>query len=299
MDIGKLGALRELAVRKTMAAVAEALHVSPSAVSQQISMLEQEVGIDLVERRGRGVELTIAGRTLVERANRIFAELESARADMAELKKVVAGDIRVAAFPSVASLLMPRTMRSLRATYPRLDVLFEEMEPEEGLNALRSWQTDVALIDDLNVPPGLLDPGIELTPLIEDVFHVMMAPDHRLAGLDEVSWAELEEERWVIDTASATYTRMLTEACQRSGYMPRIIARCKGAEVTSAMIREGCAIAMFPGLRTHTDMPGARVSRLVPEIRRRISIAYRKGEKKSPALRVFIECLLEHAQAFR
>ncbi|MDR0278318.1 MAG: LysR family transcriptional regulator [Paucimonas sp.] len=299
MDIGKLGALRELAVRKTMAAVAEALHVSPSAVSQQISMLEQEVGIDLVERRGRGVELTIAGRTLVERANRIFAELESARADMAELKKVVAGDIRVAAFPSVASLLMPRTMRSLRAAYPRLDVLFEEMEPEEGLNALRSWQTDVALIDDLNVPPGLLDPGIELTPLIEDVFHVMMAPDHRLAGLDEVSWAELEEERWVIDTASATYTRILTEACQRSGYMPRIIARCKGAEVTSAMIREGCAIAMFPGLRTHTDMPGARVSRLVPEIRRRISIAYRKGEKKSPALRVFIECLLEHAQAFR
>lgn len=299
MDIGKLGALRELAVRKTMAAVAEALHVSPSAVSQQISMLEQEVGIDLVERRGRGVELTIAGRTLVERANRIFAELESARADMAELKRVVAGDIRVAAFPSVASLLMPRTMRSLRAAYPRLDVLFEEMEPEEGLNALRSWQTDVALIDDLNVPPGLLDPGIELTPLIEDVFHVMMAPDHRLAGLDEVSWAELEEERWVIDTASGTYTRMLTEACQRSGYMPRIIARCKGAEVTSAMIREGCAIAMFPGLRTHTDMPGARVSRLVPEIRRRISIAYRKGEKKSPALRVFIECLLEHAQAFR
>ncbi|OLS63604.1 LysR family transcriptional regulator [Pseudomonas putida] len=299
MDIGKLGALRELAVRKTMAAVAEALHVSPSAVSQQISLLEQELGIDLVERRGRGVELTIAGRTLVERANRIFAELESARADMAELKKVVAGDLRVAAFPSVASALMPRTMRALRTAYPRLEVLFEEMEPEEGLNALRSWQTDVALIDDLNIPPGLLDPGIELTPLIEDVFHVMMAPDHPLAGRDEVSWAELEGEHWVIDTASGTYTRMLSEACQRSGYVPKIIARCKGAEVTSALIREGCAIAMFPGLRAHTEMQGVRVSRLVPEIRRRISVAYRKGEKKSPALRVFIQCLEEHALAFR
>lgn len=298
MDIGKLGALRELAVRKTMAAVAEALHVSPSAVSQQISILEQELGIDLVERRGRGVELTIAGRTLVERANRIFAELESARADMAELKKVVAGDIRVAAFPSVASALMPRTMKSLREAYPRLEVLFEEMEPEEGMNALRSWQTDVALIDDLNVPPGLLDPGIELTPLIEDVFHVMMAPDHRLASMDEVTWADLEEEQWVIDTASSTYTRMLTEACQRSGYMPRIIARCKGAEVTSALICEGCAIAMFPGLRARSGMSGARVIRLVPEIRRSISIAFRKGEKKSPALQVFIQTLQEHAAAF-
>ena len=91
MDIAKLRALRELSIRKTMAAVAEALYVSPSAVSQQIALLEQEVGIDLIERRGRGVELTVAGRRLVERAERILVELESARADIAELKKVIAG----------------------------------------------------------------------------------------------------------------------------------------------------------------------------------------------------------------
>ncbi|MCO8169362.1 LysR substrate-binding domain-containing protein [Pseudomonas sp. 21LCFQ02] len=299
MDINKLGALRELAVRKTMAAVAEALHVSPSAVSQQISMLEQELSIDLIERRGRGVELTIAGRKLVETANRIFEELESARADMAELKKVVAGDIRVAAFPSVAAALMPKAIKRLHASYPMLEVLFEEMEPEEGMNALRSWQTDIAIIDDLNVPAGLLDPGIEITPLIEDVFDVMMSPDHRLAGLEQVTWADLEHELWVMDTASSTYTRMLTDACQRSGYSPKIMARCKGYEVTSALIREGCAIAIVPGLRSRFDMQGVRVCRLVPEIRRRISIAYRRGEKKSPALQVFIRCLKEHAQAFQ
>lgn len=299
MDINKLGALRELAVRKTMAAVAEALHVSPSAVSQQISMLEQELSIDLIERRGRGVELTIAGRKLVETANRIFEELESARADMAELKKVVAGDIRVAAFPSVAAALMPKAIKRLHASYPMLEVLFEEMEPEEGMNALRSWQTDIAIIDDLNVPAGLLDPGIEITPLIEDVFDVMMSPDHRLAGLEQVTWADLEQEFWVMDTASSTYTRMLTDACQRSGYSPKIMARCKGYEVTSALIREGCAIAIVPGLRARFDMQGVRVCRLVPEIRRRISIAYRRGEKKSPALQVFIRCLKEHAQAFQ
>ena len=106
MDLARLRALRELSIRKTMAAVAEALYVSPSAVSQQIALLEQEVGIALIERRGRGVELTPAGKQLVERAERILIELESARADIAELKKVIAGELRVAAFPSVASAVV-------------------------------------------------------------------------------------------------------------------------------------------------------------------------------------------------
>lgn len=288
MDVGRLRALRELSVRKTMAAVAEALYVSPSAVSQQISLLEQEAGIELIERRGRGVELTVAGRQLVERANRIFAELESARADIAELKKVVAGELRVAAFPSVAAALMPRTIRALRQTYPQLVVQFDEMEPEEALTALRSWQTDVALIDDLNVPPGLLDPNIAVIPLIEDVFNVMVAPDHRLAEQAKVTLEDLRNECWVSDTASVTYTRMLTEACQEAGFTPNIIARCKGFEVTVAMIREGCAIAILPGLRASLDLEDVWVCRLTPEIRRHISIAYRKGEKRSPALQAFI-----------
>ncbi|WP_095054761.1 LysR family transcriptional regulator [Pseudomonas sp. Irchel s3b2] len=299
MDIGRLRALRELSIRKTMAAVAEALHVSPSAVSQQISLLEQEVGIDLVERRGRGVNLTIAGRMLVERANRIFTELESARADMAELKEVVAGELRVAAFPSVAAAFIPKTIRALSATHPQLIVQFDEMEPEEGLNALRSWQTDVALIDDLNIPPGLLDPGIETIPLIEDVFNVMMSPNHRLAHMEEVTLGDLSDEHWVIDTASSTYTRVLTDACQNAGFTPNIIARCKGFEVTLSLIREGCAIAIFPELRASFDLQDARVCRLVPEIRRRISVAFRRGEKKSPALQAFIQSIYAHATDFR
>jgi DNA-binding transcriptional LysR family regulator len=299
MDIGRLRALRELSIRKTMAAVAEALHVSPSAVSQQISLLEQEVGIDLVERRGRGVNLTIAGRMLVERANRIFTELESARADMAELKDVVAGELRVAAFPSVAAAFIPKTIRAMSGTYPQLTVQFDEMEPEEGLNALRSWQTDVALIDDLNIPPGLLDPGIETIPLIEDVFNVMMSPNHRLAHMEEITLGDLSGEHWVIDTASSTYTRVLTDACQNAGFTPIIIARCKGFEVTLSLIREGCAIAIFPELRARFDLQDARVCRLVPEIRRRISVAFRKGEKKSPALQAFIQSIYAHATDFR
>lgn len=288
MDLSRLRALRELSVRKTMAAVAEALFVSPSAVSQQISLLEQELGVSLIERRGRGVSLTVAGDQLVQRADRIFAELEAARADIAEIKKIIAGELRVAAFPSVAAFLIPPTIRELMRLNPRLVVQFDEMEPEESLSALRSWQTDVAIIDDLNVPPGALDPNFETVPLIEDVFNVMVSHKHRLAERPTITLEDLRDERWVIDTASGTYTKMLTDACLSAGFNPQITARCKGFEVTVAMIREGVAISILPGLRASHDLEDVWVCRLTPEIRRKISLAFRRGEKRSPALQAFV-----------
>jgi len=298
MDFGRLRALRELSMRRTMAAAADALHVSPSAVSQQISLLEQEVGAELIERRGRGVELTIAGKQLVQRANRIFDEVNSALTDIAELKRIVAGELRVSAFPTVAAALMPQTISSLRKTHEQLVIQFDEMEPEEALSALYSWQTDVALIDDLNVPGGVLEPTIALQPLIDDVFHVMVAPDHHLAGRAKVKLEDLRDERWINDTASETYTRMLTESCQRAGFTPNIVARSKGFEVAIALIRGGCAIAIMPGLRASLDLEDVWVCRLMPEIRRHISIAYRKGEARSPALQTFIKELSRQASYF-
>lgn len=288
MDLGRLRALRELSIRKTMAAVAEALYISPSAVSQQLALLEDEVGISLIERRGRGVSLTVAGQQLVERAERILVELQSARADIAELKKVIAGELRIAAFPSVAAALVAGAIHDLHMQHPRLTIQFDEMEPAESLAALRSWQTDVAIIDDRNILPGALDPNVETIPLTEDVFNVMVSQKHVLAETPTVTLQELRDERWAIDTASSAYTRMLTEACQAVGFNPNIVARCKGFEVTIALIREGYAISMIPGLRASYDLEDVWVCKVVPEIRRKISLAFRKGEKRSPALQAFI-----------
>nr|WP_245372303.1 LysR family transcriptional regulator [Rhizobium leguminosarum] len=107
MDFFRLRTLRELSRRETMAAVADALGISSSAVSQQITQLEDEVGIALVERRGRGVMLTPAGQRLVLHADRIFGIVEEAKTDIAELQNIVAGDLRIATQPSAASSFFP------------------------------------------------------------------------------------------------------------------------------------------------------------------------------------------------
>ena len=145
MEISRLRALRELANRHTMAAVADSLCLTASAVSQQISQLEEEVGLPLTERQGRGVRLTRAGEVLVEHTERLMMVLDEAKADLAHLKSEIAGVLRVAVFPTVAAALLPHVVNALRQTYPYLRIMLDELEPSDGLAALGSWQSDVSL----------------------------------------------------------------------------------------------------------------------------------------------------------
>ena len=148
MDLARLRTLRELSLRHTMAAVADALFLTPSAVSQQIAQLEDDVGMQLIEKRGRGVRLTPAGERLVGHAERLFSTLEEACADMAKLESEIAGTLRVAVFPTIGSSLLPPVIRAVEAAHPYLEIILEESEPAEALTALNSWHCDVAFIDD-------------------------------------------------------------------------------------------------------------------------------------------------------
>ena len=133
MEVGRLRALLELARCGTMAAAAEALFLTPSAVSQQIAQLEEEAGVKLTERIGRRVRLTPAGHALVGYAERLMVVLDEARSEMAELRREIAGELRVAAFPSIASVVLPDTVKALRHAFPRLEIAIEELEAIDGV----------------------------------------------------------------------------------------------------------------------------------------------------------------------
>ena len=165
-------ALLELARCGTMAAAAEALFLTPSAVSQQIAQLEDDAGIKLTEWIGRGVRLTPAGQALVRYAERVMAVLDEARSELAELRSEIAGELRVAAFQSIASVVLPDTVKELWRAFPRLEIMLEELEPIDGVAALRSWRADIALIDDLSIVAGDNREKVEVVPLAEDVLYV-------------------------------------------------------------------------------------------------------------------------------
>jgi DNA-binding transcriptional LysR family regulator len=300
MEIGRLRALRELALRKTMAAVAEALHISPSAVSQQISQLEDEAGIQLIERHGRGVKLTPAGEKLVSHAEAIIGVLQNAKTDLAELKREVTGDLHLAAFPSVAALLGPPSMKSLERAFPRLRVILEELEPDQALAALRSWQCDVALVDDLTVLNREQEENIEVKQIAKDMLYVLLPAMHPLTEKLEIRIEDLREERWALDTASSVYTEVIVRKCRAAGFDPQINGACGSFETVLALIEAGCSISILPGMRMqHARKHGQRVAfrKLVPEVRRKIFVAYRRGESRSPTVAALLKALEETASS--
>ncbi|MDE1948651.1 MAG: LysR family transcriptional regulator [Burkholderiales bacterium] len=284
MDFTRLRSLRELSVRGTMAAVAEALCLTPSAVSQQIAQLEDEAGAPLVERRGRGVRLTPAGALLARHADRVLAVLGEARAGLAELRREVAGELRIAAFASAAALLLPQALVALRRAHPRLELVISELEPAEGLAALGAWQADLALVDDWSAADGAGHPSLEFSALVDDRLCALLPAGHGLASRAAVSLSELEAESWALDSSSSAYAEFVLAQCRRAGFEPRVNARCRGFEMVAALVGAGCSVAVIPGLRRRQTPPATALVPLAPELPRRISIAWRRSEGRHPAL---------------
>ena len=287
MDLNRLRALRELSTRGTMAAVAETLHLTPSAVSQQIAQLEDEAGLPLTERRGRGIRLTHAGEVLAQHAERVMAVLDAARSALAEIRGEVAGEVRIAAFPSAAAALLPRAINALRRSHPRLEPVLVELEPAEGLAALGSWQADLALVDDLSLASGARA-GILRTALADDSLVALLPARHALAGRESVSVADLASESWAMDSTSSSYAQFIIGLCRRAGFEPRINAHCRGFEMVAAFVAAGCSVSVIPGLRRTQAQRGVAMVELRPRVRRQISIAYRSGERRHPVIQAVL-----------
>jgi DNA-binding transcriptional LysR family regulator len=295
LDVGRLRALLELARCGTMAAAAEALFLTPSAVSQQIAQLEEEAGVTLTERIGRGVRLTPAGHALVGYAERLMVVLDEARSEMAELRREIAGELRVAAFPSIASVVLPDTVKALQHAYPRLAIAIEELEAIDGVAALRSWRTDIALIDDLSIMAGDNRENVAIVPLAEDVWYVTVSTDHPLSKKPSLSLADLRHETWAIESRGGPFGSFIVDLCRRAGYEPRTNAICRGSEMIEAMVASGCSVSIVPGLRRLRSPRGVAWVKLRPEVRRKIYVAYRRGERNHPMVKVFVEEIVRTA----
>src|ERR671932_1577707 len=198
LDLRRLRLLRELHQRGTVAAVADALQFTPSAVSQQLAMLERETGVGLLERAGRGVRLTDPALVLVEHAGALLERAAEAEADLAAATSTVTGRGRIAGFQSVALRLALPAMRALAREAPRLRTEFVEAEPEQALPALALGDVDLVLGDEWQHQPVRLPAGVERHHLLDDPVHLVLPAGHPAARghTEAVPITELAGERW-------------------------------------------------------------------------------------------------------
>lgn len=291
LDVGKLRLLRELAQRQTMSAVAEAVCITASAVSQQLANLEGEVGVSLIERHGRGVRLTPAGVKLVSYADRVFHVLEEADAEIERLRGVLSGTVRIAAFSSIAVSLMPHVINDLKDRHPELCIQLHDFEPTEGLGALRSWHIDVALIDDMFPAAPSESTSIERHYLFTDDLYAVLPDKHPLLASPAVRLVDLANEKWALNAATSAYYQAIVSACRTAGFEPLVNSSCRNVEVTLAMVARGCSVSILPRLLTHRRRGELSVRPLTPPMTRKVDAAIRAGSQDDPRIATVLGAL--------
>jgi DNA-binding transcriptional LysR family regulator len=279
LDVRRLRLLRELAHRGTIAAVAEALAFSASAVSQQLTALERETGVVLLERTGRRVRLTPAAWKLVGHADEVLARLERAEAELAGARRGPAGPLRIGTFPSAARLVIPPALAALATDFPELEPMVAEVDPAGVADLLRSGELDVALVHDYDFVPPAAEPGIDRQPLFEEAMH-LAAPTR---GSDRL--ADYRDQPWIVATHGTLCHAMAVRACQAAGFAPRIRHRADDFDTVLALVAAGQGVALVPDLALLAPPPGVHLHRL--PMSRRTAVAVRRGAGGHPAVAAF------------
>ena len=272
LDLRRLRLLRELHERGTIAAVADALQFTPSAVSQQLAILERETGVKLLERAGRGVRLTDPARVLVEHAEALLERAALAESDLAAAAGSITGRVRIAGFQSVIMRLALPAMQALRAAAPELRMELVESEPEEALPALALGDIDFVLGDEWHHQPRPLPTGLERVDLLRDRVRLLLPNRHPVARRHRaaVPLAEVEGEAWTTGHPTMGWEEVTQRVCrQHGGFDPDIRHRTNDANMSLALVARGLAVAMVPELalpERHTgivlrDIAGATVTR--------------------------------------
>ncbi|RDU97203.1 LysR family transcriptional regulator [Trinickia dinghuensis] len=292
LNLSRLRLLHELSVLGTISAVAEAVHLTRPAVSQQLGLLEDELETALIERSGRGVQLTPAGRRLVARSTDLFAIVEEIEAEVAAANAEVSGEVRMSAFGSLASSVVPIAVKQLLDEHAQLNVVFTELEPSEGLRAAAAKQTDIAIVDDL-VSAEALANVLEFRPLCIDHFDAVVSSKHKLAGRKSIQLSDLAHERWALNQSAATYHTFLLNACFAGGFTPKVTTSSRNTAVTLEMVRTGCAVAVLPrlALRHVEDDPDFAILPIDPVLNRRVFVALPNGTAKRPAVAAVLDAL--------
>jgi DNA-binding transcriptional LysR family regulator len=197
LDAVKLATLRAVVEHGSFTAAGHELALTQPAVSRQISLLERQLGLQLVRRTRQGVRATEAGLLLAEHAEAVVSRLRLAEQQMAELAGLRTGRVRLGAFFSAFAQLSPEICALAERRHPGLTIDFELLDRRACFDALERGEIDVALVFEHDFEPLPPPPGIELVPLYDDPAQVLLPAAHPLAQRDSVSVAQLASETWV------------------------------------------------------------------------------------------------------
>lgn len=296
MDVQRLELLRELAERHSVTAVARATHRTPSAVSQQLKVLEREAGLPLTERSGRGLVLTDAGRALARSATDIAVALERANAVWDEFRNRATGEVSLVTFPTAGQMLLPGALQDL-AEVDGLVLHCTDLDPELSDFPALTSEFDIVLAHSMRgqVPWG--GRGLTVVPLMTEPLDVGLPADHRLASRASVGAADVVGETWIGVPDGYPFERIVHEIEQQGGGRVNVSQRFADMRLVEAFIMAGLGIALVPRYTSGGGQPGRLVLKPLRGVdaERQIVALMRPDRAERLAVRTVVDVLRTRA----
>ncbi|MER0242991.1 LysR family transcriptional regulator [Streptomyces sp. HSW2009] len=293
-DFRRLRVLRTLADLGTVTATAQALCMTPSAVSQQLSGLAKQLDVPLVAADGRGVRLTDAARLVLRHVEDVFAQLERAESELAGHRLGECGQVRVGAFGTAIAALVVPAVRHLRRRHPGITVRVHQAEAAHAYELLARGAVELAVTLAAYAPPAK-DPKFTRVPLLADPLDVALPARHPLAAAPRLRLADLADEAWIC-AAGGPAPEPTTAVCQAAGFAPVRAHAAADWPAVFALVAAGMGVALVPRMATAVPYGGADPAVAVRVLhadrpRRYVVAAVRRGAERAPALARALDAL--------
>jgi DNA-binding transcriptional LysR family regulator len=290
LDVRRMQMLRAVVNSGSVTAAASNLGYTPSAVSQQIAALEKQTGTELLERVGRGVRPTAAGRLLTEHAAVISRNIAEAETALADLKSGRTGRLAVRYFATAGATVVAPALARLRRDHPGVRVELALADPDDPLAEVRRGGADLALV----VRPCAGEGGDMLFEhLVDDPYRAVLPKGHRLAAKRVLDLADLADEPWVgNEWPTGPCLKLVLDACGAAGFTPDFVVDSEDYATAQGFVAAGLGISLMPVMGIGTRHPDVVVRRVRgPEPVRSVHAAVRRSHTVGPALRGLLEAL--------
>lgn len=295
----RLQTLRVLHRRGTVTATAEALHLTPSTVSQQLRQLAAQLELELLEHVGRRVRLTPAALALLRHADALHARWEEAAADLAAHREGSAGRLRITSIATALATLVAPAAARLRTAWPGLSVELAEDPMADRHGLLLTGEADIAVVLPTPEGPPADDPRFTRRSLLEEPQDLLVPRTHAFAARTRVRLAEASEESWIRAGDPRDQYQLLLSACASAGFTPRVAHAAVDWTAVAALVAHGFGLSLVPRLAPiPSGLPVARVPLDgEPSPVRRVLACVRRGTEEQPAVAHGLAALSEAAAA--
>ncbi|GGQ45844.1 LysR family transcriptional regulator [Streptomyces mutabilis] len=300
LNVRRLLLLTEAAERGSLTAAAEAMGMTTSAASQQMSLLEREAGQPLIERLPRGIRTTPAGAALAERGRVIRRELGAAEADLESFADLDQGTLRLGSFPTASASLLPLALTRFSHRHPAVRIVVRAGVLDQLREMLHTGEVEQALLWDYEWN-RVDDDALTVTHLLDDPTVLVVPADSPLRTRPALRLGDLADQEWIIRADNHPVADVLRRSCRRAGFEPRIAYASHDYQEAQAMVAAGLGIALAPRLALTSRRSDVRLLPFgsdVPAPTRRILLARAATRAATPPAQAMARVLRAVAQKF-